>query len=170
MLSKPDFRTHRKIRAHIKRRININQIHLALKRPHQRSHHQLVVAPHQPIVEIIHPWVLLLKQRQRLIGRRLSPRLINLLNLLHRHRTSGNIHLPSMPILVILALPHQLRPHLRQWVRIVGAVGGLLGHGAMGERDGLPQIIATVKPQLKRVGWGAWRWGRSISRTAPTND
>jgi hypothetical protein len=29
-------------------------------------------------------------------------------------------------------------------VRVVGVVGGL-GHGAMGERDGLPQIIATVR-------------------------
>ncbi len=35
---------------------------------------------------------------------------------------------------------------------VVGAVGGL-GHGAMGERDGLPQIIATVREfALIKVG------------------
>ncbi|OQB07007.1 MAG: hypothetical protein BWY17_05376 [Deltaproteobacteria bacterium ADurb.Bin207] len=78
---------HREVRAHVKRRVNVDQVNFALELFEQGGHHQLVVAPDEPVAKIVAlaSGKLLFKQLQITRGRRALTWLIHRLDALHRH-------------------------------------------------------------------------------------
>ena len=68
--------------------------------------------------------------KSRLTGcQSLASRHVHCLDLLHGHGSSGHIHAAAAAVLVVLAVPDQFSPHLRERMRVIGAPADGIRHG-----------------------------------------
>jgi len=128
-----DLHLHGKVGAHVKGRVNVDQVNLAAELLQQGGHHQLVVAPDKHIAPVVAVRLLvefLLGKGQAQLPRlRLArvARLVNRLDPLQRQRRGRQLDRAAVAILVVLALPDQFDLHAGKRVWIVGSP---VGHDA----------------------------------------
>ena len=130
------------IRSHVDGRIEVDQIKLAPEFLEKRSHYQLVVAPDEPVPEVLPHGCGQLPQGRLAGCQGLASRHVNCLDLLHRHGCASHVHLSALPVLIVLALPDEFSLHQRERVRSVRAPADWLRHsngppGGAGRAKGL---------------------------------
>jgi len=108
------------IRSRKERRINVDEIDLALEIFKQTRHDQFVIAPYEHVSKIV--LVEFLGVEKLTLCFYARTRLVNRLDLLQGHRTPCDVHFTAVPIFIILALPHQLSLELRKGVRIFRSI------------------------------------------------
>ena len=127
---------HLEISADVKRRVDVDEIHLPFELGKQAGEHELVVAPDEPVAEIVAALVGFFETRQIVLRHRLAAWLIDGLDFLHGHRACRDIHLTATAVFVVFTIPDKLSLELGKRVWIAWAVTngrsvaiGCFGHG-----------------------------------------
>src|SRR5205807_805589 len=68
-------------------------------------------------------------------------RLVDRLDLLHGHRASRDVYDATIPVLVVLAFPNELRLQLRKRVLISRAVARFLSHSGFEQAARIPSAM-----------------------------